>query len=654
MSTETVYQKPLYRMTVGEGIAASFRQLVRGNYLYLLSAALMLWGTYHLMYSSLFTGTMFARTLKALLVLQAYEVLVIATAVLIVRRMKALDDAFMLLLVEVVLLLDPTFFSNHFGAEFYRNGRLISPHGIWVNDACFLLAPFKLLILLWGLRLKLARRGWLAFVFAAFCVYMTEWLILQQGLLPEWLVTEPKSWWNWSRNGYFYLLAWMPLVFAALLPQIRDLIQVRGGLVVAGEEEKGFVTASRRRILNHAFLWLPLVILFAHFIESSSVHEVFFYPMHLAPLVLALGVLWIANSNKNHLAARAFTLDALVAVAIVLSLPSSNVPRPLRFGDVADVPDFMAWRVPLLACGVLVVALYGWFYRRYQYRPALYRAVALCCLGGGAALFHAEIVRETLALTWNTMDNAVMWLWNGFWGAVGKALRWIADHPASYLSVLWVGLIALAWKFRNAFTLFVAGGFTIFLVFGSLPGSLVNWTAEILQCLFVLGIVLDHKFSPNGKRQLRYFFAWMVMVMALLRLDGASAIWTWKGAVLALECAGFVAAGILLRHPGYALVGALEGILCVHLVALAQGLYGQPALVILTLGLGVFAAGVAITFNKQRILAWLGEPGAVPIVSPPALDDTPERVEAAEEDPQKGTEASGTEDRSNETERTSD
>ena len=628
MKTETMeYQKPVWRLTVGEGVAEAFKRLIRANYFYGLSAVLVLWGTYHLMYSPLATGSQFARTLKALLVLQAYEALVIATAILIVRRMKALDDAFMLLLVEIALLLDPTFFSNHFGALFYWQGRLTSPYGLWVNDACFLLAPFKLLVLLYGLRLRLAPKGWLAFVFAAFIVYLTEWPIPKEHV-----------WLEWSRDGYCYLLAWAPLVFAAILPPVRDLIRVAGGLVVVGQEGKGFITAARRDFLNQAFLWLPLAAMFTHFVESSYVHDVFFYPMHLVPLVLAFGVLWVRNSTRDHLTARVLVLDALVSLAIVLSLPAANVPRPFRPNEAAIVPDFMAWRAPLAMCGLLAVVLYGYFYHRFRYRPALYRAVVLCCLGAGAAFLQIEAVRSALWACWNGVCQAIAWAWLGFWRAVGKALRWIVLHPASYLTVLWAGLAALAWKYRNVFTFFLVGAVSVLLIFGSLPGPLTDWTPEVLQSFFLLGIALDHGFSRSGKRQLRYCLAWAVMLTALARFFDEGALCTWGGVVVALESALFIAAGTLLRHPGYALVGALMGLALTHSVARFQGWYGQPALIILTAALGTFAAGVVITFNKQRILAWLGESGASMADSPRAAGDenVPEGVakemESAEEE----------------------
>jgi len=182
------------------------------------------------------------------------------------------------------------------------------------------------------------------------------------------------------------------------------------------------------------------------------------------------------------------------------------------------------------------------------------------------------------------------------------------------------------------------GAVSVLLIFGSLPGPMTDWTPEVLQSLFLLGIALDHGFSRSGKRQLRYCLAWAVMLTALARFFDEGALCTWGGVVVALESALFIVGGILLRHPGYAMVGALQGLVFVHVVARSRGWYGQPALIILTAALGTFAAGVVITFNKQRILAWLGESGASMADSPRAAGDenVPEGVakemESAEEE----------------------
>jgi hypothetical protein len=97
------------------------------------------------------------------------------------------------------------------------------------------------------------------------------------------------------------------------------------------------------------------------------------------------------------------------------------------------------------------------------------------------------------------------------------------------------------------------------------------------------------------------------MLIALARFLDKDALCTWGGVVVALESALFIVGAILLRHPGYALVGALEGLAFVHAFALSRGWYGQPALIILTAALAAFVAGVTVTFNKRRILDWLGE-----------------------------------------------
>jgi hypothetical protein len=112
----TTVGKPADREDRIEGLRAQYAgvavKFIEWNYFYVVSAVLMMLGCYMLMRSPVIEGSKFAQTLKALLILQGYEILLIVTAVVIVRRLKILDDALTLLLLEMVLLLDPTFFSN--------------------------------------------------------------------------------------------------------------------------------------------------------------------------------------------------------------------------------------------------------------------------------------------------------------------------------------------------------------------------------------------------------------------------------------------------------------------------------------------------------------------------------------------------------------
>src|SRR3990172_3495050 len=140
------------------------RAFLEGNYFYVLSAVLMMLGCYWLMPISIAEAEQFERRLKALLLLQGYEVLVIATAVTLVFHLRTLGDAFTLFIVELVLLLDPTCFSNAFFT-------LKTVSGGMVNVICLALVPVKLGVLQHCLQLRVAPRAFAALLLTALFVY---------------------------------------------------------------------------------------------------------------------------------------------------------------------------------------------------------------------------------------------------------------------------------------------------------------------------------------------------------------------------------------------------------------------------------------------------------------------------------------------------
>jgi hypothetical protein len=135
------------------------RRLIEVNYCYVVSALLVMIGCYLLMHSQLIEGRFFAHTVKTLMILQIYELAVILTAAAIVRRFGILDDAATLLMIELALLLDPTFFSNSFAT-------MMTPEATMVNLVCLLLAPLKLAVLEHALHLRISPRTWAAFLLA--------------------------------------------------------------------------------------------------------------------------------------------------------------------------------------------------------------------------------------------------------------------------------------------------------------------------------------------------------------------------------------------------------------------------------------------------------------------------------------------------------
>src|SRR5690606_29415008 len=105
-----------------------------------------------------------------LVVLQGYEVLVIAAALLIARHFRMLNDAFTLLIIEMTLLLDPTFFSNSFFTMLITESH--AEQAVMVNVICLMLVPAKLIILSSLARVRLSPRTWLGMGAAAALIYL--------------------------------------------------------------------------------------------------------------------------------------------------------------------------------------------------------------------------------------------------------------------------------------------------------------------------------------------------------------------------------------------------------------------------------------------------------------------------------------------------
>ena len=252
-------------------LTALARRLVEGNYFYVFSAILMMLGSFLLMQASP-TGNALEWTLRALLILQAYEILVIVTAIVIVRRLGILSDAFTLLLVELALLLDPTCFAD----SFYT---LRVPEGGLVNLICLLLVPFKLAILCGFLGIRPSLRALLGYFSVAAFVYL-----ISRPLAP----VEFTHW----RRDYVYAMAWAPLLLALILPGLKQmLLPARGNALLSTRQDTGL-----RLYLYGLLLLVPVI----HVASALVVYDVPLRPMYLSPLLFAIALLYVRNSGMGQ------------------------------------------------------------------------------------------------------------------------------------------------------------------------------------------------------------------------------------------------------------------------------------------------------------------------------------------------------------------
>lgn len=520
------------------------QRVIEGNYFYVLSAALMLYGSYLLMRSPVITGTEFTRTLKTLLVLQGYELLVIVAAVAIVRRLKILDDAFTLLLIELVLLLDPTFFTN----SFYTMTNAASG---WVNVACSVLAPIKLAVLLAALRIRLDLRAWAAFVFAVVFVYLAEGPLCMK---------EPKV----SHAFYYYLIAWAPVCFAAILPAVPRIIVSVGG----GED---YLPKERRGSLNIVLLALPLFMLVSHTVESAHVFRLRYYLFHLSPLALAAGVLLIRNLSAERLKPLVVLIDAAAIAALAVSCAFWDQQEGVTImvqGKTVTLPPpaFVAARVPLMFCGLGVVGLYFLFYVKTRRRSALYRPLAFVIAAAAwtfgtsqtarvAFVFSKDMIGEMwnvvslVGLTFGYVTSFFGWLGEVF-AVIGAGFAWLSAEIRSTFAIWGAGLYWFTGVMLSIFAFLGAAFGWLFDIIGSGFGF---WWGVVVACFQWVGQLfvpvkdgmsaLEFSFIELGDWILNHIIwfcwgAWFVLLALSIRYRRYG-LWLSCGLLLIWLVAGF-------------------------------------------------------------------------------------------------------------------
>ncbi|HPB33016.1 MAG TPA: hypothetical protein PLB62_16320, partial [Candidatus Sumerlaeota bacterium] len=418
----------------------------------------------------LFPGSIFFKKFQALFLLQAYEVLVIITAALIVRRFSRLGDAFTLFAIELALLLDPTFFSNAFFTMVHENVPL------WqvtlVNAACLLLVPVKILLLRKTLGIRLTPRMTAAFLFAGATVYLAE--------LP--LSTSRGAGWY---HQFYYALGWMPLALAALLPSLGKGATVSGG--------PDYISRRQKSLLDRLLLALPLLIVAAHYLESSQVHGIRFYWLYGAPLLLALGVVIIRHTPDDKASERIVLIDIISILAILVSIgPLNTGGKAAIHGLMEETPEFITRHIPLIVCGLGVILLYVYYFFKFRYKPALAR-VALLLFCGMTWFLIRIMVTGSLSVSFGRfMRRAIR--------AFGKGVKWLFGNPVALEALIGVVLWIWVLKKRRTFAAWMpAGCFSLFVLFRHLPLSWENKFPEMFQAMCLYIGVLYHMLLQKKK-----------------------------------------------------------------------------------------------------------------------------------------------------------
>lgn len=550
------------------------RRFIETNGFYILSALLMILGCYLLMRTGLAPGLEFHHTLRSLVILQAYELLVILSAVAIVRRFARLGDAMTLLGIELALLFDPTFFSNSLFTFISQR-----PGGVWVNLACFALVPLKLGLLLAALRLRLTRGMAAAFLLAAAFVYLGEGPLSRDDL-PV------------SHAVYHLLLAWALVALAAVIP-------ARSRLFTVTAADPRHITPGQARALSLLLLALPLINVATHFLESLHVHQIPTYLFLGTPLAIAVAVVALKNAS------RPFTALLVTDVCVVLALLFSASPLSLEGKTVVHeatlLPPLLEETRLLLAVAALAsTALYLTAWLRLRQRAALGRVALLAAATVIDVLIRLGVAGHAAAQT-------------------RAAFGWMHAHPGVCFAGAALAALALAlWRRRGLLAL-AAAQLLLLALAGLLPGGRAAWPVEITEALLLTLLLASHLLRSPVLASARDVMGFTLAILAAIRFHQDPTVVSGLAA-LGLATA-LLALGGLTRFWPHLFNGAALLLATAWIAWRASGLHLPLAVYVLASGLALFVAGLLVTCRKEAGPRRLTAPSAAAIAPGPGAED---------------------------------
>jgi hypothetical protein len=233
------------------------RFMMNTNCLYLLSVCLMLIGTFLMMHSPVLSTNPLAKNIQIYAILQIYEILLITICVLLLKKQHLYEDGLILVGIEVLLFLDPTFFNN----VFYTIDLTV---GLMVNLACFVLLVIKYCILVRIGGLPHSRRVASMLIITALFVYF----------YPVFL---SKSMTGALVDSFYYFCCWLPLLLATLMPSMDTLIKT-------GKTES---SAHQKRAFFIAVFLIFNYIIISHLVESLIGYGLDFKMVYISPFLVA-------------------------------------------------------------------------------------------------------------------------------------------------------------------------------------------------------------------------------------------------------------------------------------------------------------------------------------------------------------------------------
>lgn len=366
---------------------ARLRPREHWNPFYVLSAFSMLASCYALNYDFMRGPESLAEIARPLVALQIYEVLVLATAIFLVRTERAPGDARMLALIEAPFLVDVTYFLGE-AATFDPRA------GTWLGAGAFVLALAKLAAVNAGMGLGWQRGERAHFVLLLGLLHALPPVLMRCiAVGPVHPMVLHAAWW----------------CVAAALSTKPDHVVTRH--VDVRTDLGHSVEALFRRVLLVALAGS----LVAHLAVLHFVHDVTYFRGNASPILLAFAALLTRERFQNvapRLRLRSIALLPLVAIALELTPPRGAL-RPIpALGDLTISPY---WLVVAGAAVVYVLAFLRLGTARFGVLAAC-TAIAAACGQTPRETAHALATRADDA--W-LAASALVPRTLAEWGAIG-------------------------------------------------------------------------------------------------------------------------------------------------------------------------------------------------------------------------------------------
>lgn len=535
------------------------RKFIEGNYIYIISALLLLLGATMLRHSSALAISEFARTVQSLLVLQCYELALILTSIAIVRHFKAINDSFVLFAIFLFLVLDPTSFANAFHTMFHKHQSI--EMSLWINAGLFVLSALKFGIITHGLRLQISKRGWIAFIFALFCLYISEFPLAQIYIFDESIY-------------YTFVLGSLPVLITVLSPAKSRFSTF--------DESESFASERIRNRVENMLLILPGVAFLGHYFQTGIIHE---YPLtfaHSAPLFLTIAgllVLYAKRLENNN--ALLPLIDIILFVTLIVSVP---VPSKNIYYEAWTVMETF---VPMISVVIFATIFYLRFLLLRENREALYRLGIIFVAGFAYSIYKIGI------MDW-VVDQVIT--------GADVVSEFLAENFTKLMLFILMGLFVEAFLRKRNLALVVAYNLINWIIVSTLLNSQSAFTfLTILN--FILLSTAAILLLRNAQKIVQRTILFMLVFSTTASFLGSVSTET-----IFFLASGIIMGAILIYQDKDKLVMVMLGIQAAAIIiwSAKTPLSDIPAAwYLIGTGFGLFAAGILITFQKDRIQQYL-------------------------------------------------